>query len=408
VSGLACARRIVPAGIGLVLFLTLATLWLTGAQQSYMGFFRLLGLDPFAFPFLDTHAVLSAIECHRRGIDVYAANPCDALGRFHVYSPLWLHLSALPIDTTWTNTLGLTLDLGFLASLTLLPPPARPSGIVILAAAVVSPASIFALERGNNDLLIFILATLTGCLILRSQWTRLLGYACIVVAAALKFYPVTLLVLAWRERWPRCLIVVALSIAALAACLLPEKADLLRALPLVPTGKIGAMSLPIGFAEGMDWPPWSRFVIYGLLLLIAIPRAIRWARDVQPELRRLPEAERVFLTIGAALMVGCFFAGQSVGYRAIHLLFVLPALLTLSAAPGFRLARTGVGLILWVMWGYMLRTQPGRLDDLLRLIEQCAWWALVTILSATLLALLRSSPAWQSLWLRPDTSRHPA
>ncbi len=48
----------------------------------------------------------------------------------------------------------------------------------------------------------------------------------------------------------------------------------------------------------------------------------------------VPEAERVFLTIGAALMVGCFLAGQSVSYRAIHLLFVLPALLTLSTQRG--------------------------------------------------------------------------
>jgi hypothetical protein len=35
-------------------------------------------------PLLDTHAVLAAIECHRLGIDIYAANPCDVLGRFHV------------------------------------------------------------------------------------------------------------------------------------------------------------------------------------------------------------------------------------------------------------------------------------------------------------------------------------
>jgi hypothetical protein len=84
VTGSAFVRRIIPAVVGLALFVLLATLWLTGDRQTYMAFFRLLGLDPFAFPFLDTHAVLAAIECHRLGIDIYAANPCDVLGRFHV------------------------------------------------------------------------------------------------------------------------------------------------------------------------------------------------------------------------------------------------------------------------------------------------------------------------------------
>jgi hypothetical protein len=396
VTGSAFVRRIIPAVVGLALFVLLATLWLTGAQRPYMAFFRLLGLDPFAFPFLDTHAVLAAIECHRLGIDIYAANPCDVLGRFHVYSPLWLHLGVLPVDTDWTNVLGIALDLAFFACLTMLPPPERLAGTAVMIAAVVSPAVVFGLERANNDLLIFIFATLTGCLVLQSGWPRLLGYLCIVFAAVLKFYPVTLFVLAWREPWLRGLLIVALALVALAACLLPEATSLLRMLPLVPTGKIGAMSLPIGLMERLHWPPWSRFALLGLLLLVALPRSMRWSSQIQSGLTRLPEAERVFLTIGAALIVGCFLAGQSVGYRAMHLLFVLPALLALASGPGTRLARLAITLVLGVLWADVFRTQPGPLDDLMRLADQCAWWIVVTILAATLLALLRTSVAWNS------------
>jgi hypothetical protein len=82
-------RLAIPAGV-LCLNAIMAGLWLSGAYSLYFGALRLLGIDPFSFPFLDTHAVLAAAECARQGIQVYLSNPCDVLGRPHVYSPLWL------------------------------------------------------------------------------------------------------------------------------------------------------------------------------------------------------------------------------------------------------------------------------------------------------------------------------
>ena len=82
-------RLAIPIGV-LCLYAIMAGLWLSGAHSLYFGTLRLLGVEPFSFPFLDTHAVLAAAECGRQGIDVYLSNPCDVLGRPHVYSPLWL------------------------------------------------------------------------------------------------------------------------------------------------------------------------------------------------------------------------------------------------------------------------------------------------------------------------------
>ena len=398
-------RRIFPAFVGLIVFLTITTLWLTGAHQKYATFFNLLGVSAFRFPFLDTHAVLAAIECHRLGIDVYAINPCDALGRLHVYAPLWLHLGALPITTAWTGRVGLGLDVSFLVSLVVLPPPRGPIGPLILAAAVVSPAVVYALERGNADLLMFLFAVLAGCLAMRSPWLRLSGQAVVVLAAALKYYPVTLMALALRERWPRCLAFTALSLAMLAACLLPEETDLMRALRLVPTGigdTFGAMNIPVVLASGLGWHTGSRILLQAALTAWMALRALRWSHQLRPGLVRLSEPERVFLTAGATLIVGCFLTGQSAGYRAIDLLFVLPALLTLAGETGARLPRAAVALVLWAMWASALRTAPGVLDTLMWLVGQSAWWVLITVLSATLMALLRDSLALQSLGAVPN------
>jgi hypothetical protein len=163
-------------------------------------------------------------------------------------------------------------------------------------------------------------------------------------------------------------------------------------------GKIGAMSLPVSLAKALDWPAWSGLAMVGLLLSVAVPRAFRWSYEIQPKLPRLSEAERVFLTIGAALTVGCFLAGRSIDYRAIHLLFVLPALLALAAEADASLARTAVALVLWAMWDDALQIRSGRLNAFLWLVDQCVWWIVVAILSACLLALLRTSPAWTSFW----------
>ena len=53
---------------------------------------------------------------------------------------------------------------------------------------------------------------------------------------------------------------------------------------------------------------------------------VRW-RDLLIAVTRLPDPEKTFLLIGAALIIGCFFAGSSSGYRGIHLLFTLPGTL---------------------------------------------------------------------------------
>lgn len=62
----------------------------------------------------------------------------------------------------------------------------------------------------------------------------------------------------------------------------------------------------------------------------------------------------MFLAIGGLLMVGCFFAGESVAYRGIHLLFVLPAFNTLARTmpsdAGRRLFATTRTLTLFLMW----------------------------------------------------------
>src|SRR5690349_5582908 len=132
-------------------------LWLSGAHSAYFGALSVLGVEPFSFPFLDAHAVLAAAECGRQGINVYLLNPCDALGRPHGYSPLWLVIIPSSVGTRGTGWVGATIDLLFLLSLLLVLRPHTARELFFLGAAAASPMTVYALERANNDIVVFLL-----------------------------------------------------------------------------------------------------------------------------------------------------------------------------------------------------------------------------------------------------------
>src|SRR5208282_2170579 len=85
-------RWAVPA-IATAIFAAVYGLYAVGQTPLYRAILEAWGIGPYDFPFLDIHGELSAIECWRRGVDVYVTNPCDALGRLFDYSPLLLWAS---------------------------------------------------------------------------------------------------------------------------------------------------------------------------------------------------------------------------------------------------------------------------------------------------------------------------
>ncbi len=374
-------------------------------------------------PFIDTRFVLAQLECWRRGIDVYSVNPCDPLGRLQDYSPLWLRLDFIPASSACAVPFGLALDVLFLAALFALPLPRfRVIDHAVLSLTMVSTASIFALERGNTDLLIFAMCVIAARLLLRSLPWRVAGYGVILAAAALKFYPLVLLVVALRERVRTLLAIAVVSAGAAGAFAWRFGAETQRALGNATVFYFekmwGAANLPFGGAHlavvllpgVMARHPGLRealgraiplSVLAGLVILAAAV-AIRLAmqRDFARAFAALPEPMRLFLTIGAALTAGCFFAHPNIEYRAVVLLLEAPGLLALArgAAPG------RVRGLLWanaVATVFLVWDAPAFLPSVAPagwLLRQYVWWAHVTVSMAALVRLGLDSAAWQ--WLR--------
>jgi hypothetical protein len=397
---------VVPPLFALALFSLLAYFYLAGSRKAYFGILHWMRIDAFRFPFLDTHAVLAAIECRRLGFDVYAQDPCDVLGRVHVYSPLWLLGAATPIGTAATLWVGLALDLAFLAALFFMPQPQRLVEVIFITLATLSTSVIFALERANNDVVVFLLAFAVGLLMLRKSPLRFVAFPVAFFAGMLKFYPITLLVLAARERLTFFILIATLALACGAAFIAIYAGELLRVLSLIPrssyfcTDCFAAKNLPYGLAQVVAPRGQLATILPSLLyaavtiLSVVISSFIAGANQFRRAFARLTEREAVFLAIGSALLVGCFFAGQSFSYRGVHFLFVLPGLLALARNE----RGSGMASLMTITCGLILLLMrpiapelAGSAQILFWFGYELAWWWVMTLLTASLLSFLQLS-----------------
>jgi hypothetical protein len=427
--------RFAAAAFALVLFLSLSFLYTYGNRDLYERVLTLYGATPFHFPFLDISVALAAWECARQGVDVILSNPCDVLQRGYIYSPLWMAASGIPLGVSDTAVVGWTLDLLFLAALSLLPPPRRRLELALVLATTLSTTVVFALERANLDVLLFVLALAAGLLAECRTSMRFIGYYVALMAALLKYYPIMVLTIVLRER-PAIFVAVGLIIAGAFAVLWAKyHVDIARGLPThargpYNTGFFGAENLPFLMSKAAGSAAASLLVerlaaagLYAALVAacVAICRRLLRFADLRAALASLPDRERVLLVIGSAVMLGCFFAGQSIGYRGVFFLLVMPGLLTISRSPSLDMRNLGLApsvVIVLLMWGECLRLGIDRSFALVEgselligevkfsfwLIRELGWWWIMSIMLTVLTDFFLECPIVRWLSSRNDES----
>lgn len=416
------SRFLVP-GLGLLLLALFAALY-TVDRPLYTQALATWGADPFRFPFVDTDSNLAAIDCARRGADVFAFNPCAAvIGRYN-YSPLLLLATHLPVTRAWTVPIGLAIDLLFLAALAALPAPRRLAEQAVRIAATLSPITAFAMERANFDVFLLALTVAAGLLVVRAGKTRLLAYPLLLLAAVIKYYPVMALVVALRDRRKAIFGIAAACAAVLLAFVLTWHADILRSIAGQPralyyVAAFGAVNLPRGLPAlmvALALSPAREHLFGDVLFLILIAYALfcaaRWVRNpaFRDHILGLADTDLALLVVGAAVLVPCFFASQSVYYRAIFILPALPGLLAPSrngrTNPAFGPVALMAPFLLWAecgRFGLMAATDAAtpaaaavwRMASCgLWLARELVWWQFIALLGAVLWLFVQASPLW--------------
>jgi hypothetical protein len=412
---------------GLFVFVGLSCLYAFDRRNLYTQILRWYGVAPFRSPFLDTSAWLAVWECARQGLDVISVNPCDVLQRGYSSSPLWIAASTVPLGVRDTAAVGWILDLVFLLSLSLLPLPRSFAELIITMAATLSTMVVFALERANADVLVFLMVLAAGLLTECRPFARMLGYSVALVAALLKYYPIMVLVIVFREAVSIFVAISALMLCCLTLFLAEYHNEIARGLSSVTGGAyntdmFAARNVPFLLGEAVgsaaERSGWGSMVqrtasagIYALLLgcSLTICSRLLGVHQFRNALTLLTWQERVLLVIGSAVIAGCFLAGPSTGYRGVFFLLIIPGLLAISrnSARGIRNLSLGTcGVILLLMWSECFRLAlyraleyrgvPEMLAEQLKLLfwifREFGWWWTLSVMLAVLVDFVWDSP----------------
>ena len=401
-------RCLVPL-LGLALLAIFAALY-TVDPKAYYRALDTIGVPAWTYPFIDWEVLGAAIKCWSEGINVYITNPCDVLNRPHVYSPLFLRAVFIPTGKFWTMPIGLVLVLAFLISLFWVVKPENWRELIIFALACMSPMVIYGLERGNFDIIIFIMLVAAGILSTGPMASRILCYALIFMVGLLKFYPLVVLSTALRER-PRTFAAIAASASLIIVGFFYRFREELAAtwenIENISSGHFGFGSAYLPFygplraarmfpvLEQFAWFTALPYAIMTVLLIITAVQVIYLARNdnLISAFAKMPQRDATFLVIGAALIVGCFFAGQSHNYRGVHLIFVASGLVAMrrvidNPATSATLTRT-IMIVIFLMWdGFFNQSlryaRSGLANALYLLPREVLWWRLVALLLALL------------------------
>ena len=354
-------------------------------------------------PFMDLYGILAASDAARAGVDPFLPNAFDPYHRPHVYSEWWLELGRLGLgraDTLWLGTALVAAVL--LMTVFMVRPGVRHEGVALLL-LLASPALLLAVNRANNDLVVFLLVSL-GLLCFRGgPWFwRALGVILFATAAVLKYSPLVTLVVLLDLRTRRALLA-GLGLYALV-------------LVLAWPGLVQGLKSAARYNPAPDWlyaygaPVLLRnlgvhaslgWLVPGLLLVAWAGFLVRGKRAGPEPADAAPErtAEREFMC-GAALLVGLFFLGSSYVYKLVFALWLLPWLGRYcgGGAADARWGRATWILLLAVVWlegtmavvlnlligPWSLSVAQGLLKGTL-VISQLLTWALVACLLRFLL-----------------------
>jgi hypothetical protein len=328
-------------------------------EHSYSA--RWPDLPPFTLPgvdypaFYDLQVLIWGVDVAAKGRDPYTEPPPAGAPYTYNYPRIWTLFAVFGFTLEHTRPLGLALLAAFLGCVLAVTRPRSGLEFFWVLALLLSPPTLKAITYANNDLIIFVLLSLTALV-----WTTrrpiggwpalgLLGFA-----AMLKLYPACAL-LAFIDGRRRALIASCAAGVVLAAFFAYNAAELRSVSSQTPrphARAIGSQVLSSRLLDGATRDPdtyarleaaggmalWHRFLPLATstalvgLLGVCVWFGQRHARAPAPYTSALPSAPATGLAefsfrLGACTHLAVFAIGHNYMHREILLIFVGPYLL---------------------------------------------------------------------------------
>lgn len=341
------------------------------ALAGWRETWSLFGFRPLVPVFADLRTVQAGLVAAAQGLDPQLTNPGDPWGRTMNYPAVWLEIGRLlhwRSETAYLASIAALAGAWLACCLDLL----RRYPSWWLLGVIVSGAGALLVERGNNDMAVFVL--LYGAALAAGRWPAAL---LVPAATLLKVYPVVALGAQVRSR--RVLIAAAALAGTALALLLPQLAAIRAGTPASLANSYGAaISAAVLARHGLVLAPLAlaaATVAGGLALSALAPPLFRGKAG-----RR---EQALFLT-GAAIFLATFVAGTNFDYRLASLAFCVPLILGLENMAMRWLLSAGLVLAVNQPWLVMVLAEGGLL------LNTLAKLALVTLFPPLAIEALRA------------------
>lgn len=338
---------------------TLMLLGFISLMITLLGFeraFRLWNVPTRTPYFADLRTITAGADSQRLGYEPMIDNPEDPWNRPMNYPRIWK--AAYPLGLTQEHTLlmGAGVIFTFLLGLVLLFRHTTPKLLVFAFPAVLSPAVLLGVERGNIDLFVFFLAVLSAVSAGSGRWWHSLASSLLALFA--KLFPIFWLPLYFHAGAPRRVLPLFIGVGLLYFTI--TWADLRLIAAATPQTPFTAYGLKGLFLASISYAPhfasYVQVASYCVaLIILAYCINLYICRHKRSDLSELPAGnvrERYYLfLIGGSTFVGTFLLGNNWNYRLIFLLLCLPFALSLLESSRHTSERTLALVFLAGMYG---------------------------------------------------------
>ncbi|MCL6436036.1 MAG: glycosyltransferase 87 family protein [Leptolyngbyaceae cyanobacterium HOT.MB2.61] len=354
--------------------------------------------------FGDMRVITAAYECIQKGYNVFQENPCDPWGRTINYPPIWYMPAALGIDQNSTVLLGITVVFLFFALTFKLIGNINYLEAIIYSSILFSPSIMLAVERGNNDLIVYsFLAVSLLMLNHKDILVRGFSYSLIVFAAVLKLFPIFAITALLKEKRRIVLAIAPFMMGVFITYIVFMLDDLKFVNSVTPRAALMSYGnmvlfdlLSLHFDRiGIDLPRGLGFLFFyaSVFFILVFSWALAKHRHslFQDKQELLAEPYMDGFRIGSCIYLGTFIIGNNWDYRFIFLIFVIPQLLVWikSRSPLQLIATMALSGIVLTVWLSRYSYEVFGLDELIN-------W-LLFFYFACMLAL--TLPDWLKNWL---------
>lgn len=328
-------------------------LFISNIFTDYTIFWQKLGVPAFPRPFVDLGNVISGFECTRLGYDVLLENPCDPISSATpvMYPRIWMALTPLGINQSHTIIFGIILTALFYLSILILVEKLNYYEALFYSLILCSPAIMLLIERGNVDIIIFLLLFISWIIGCKSKRLigRYLAYSIISFASFLKLFPIFGLAILLKEKRKTFIISIAIFLTPFLIYCLSYSGELRTINKTVPVTnyysygyKIIFMNLqesysslfPIGKATLIELIFFiTLFLIGSKLVINSLHEFNIWRiKPFQPKTFIDPNNPNISykldsFRLGCGLYIGTFLLGAAHDYKLVFLLFTIPQIL---------------------------------------------------------------------------------